>query len=168
MTLNHARSIVTVDLDSTLCDTGHRHGLINANGPTDWTAYSMACANDAPIEATVMLVNLLSAFYEVHFVTGRDEDARHLTEPWLDRHIPVWDGLWMDDTDEGHTAAHGSHAEYKLSRIKHVERVTGKKVVLHVDDWPEVKNLLENNGYLCLCVKTPQEIALLIGDIGAV
>jgi len=158
------KTIVTMDLDSTTCDTGHRHHIIDRVNGTDWDAYSKACVDDRLIEATATLIRQLKAAgNEIHYVTGRTEAAREETVEWLYRHeLPV-DGLWMDDTPDGdHFAVYGGHAQYKVARVKHVEETTGGKVILHVDDWSEVKVALEEEGVPCICVRTPQEVMDLV------
>lgn len=164
----HASAIVTVDLDSTLCDTGHRHRLIDRENGTDWNAYSLACSDDGLVIATATLIRLLATSHEIHYVSGRTVVAHYATWKWLCSHnLPV-DGLWMDETPNGdHYATYGGHAQYKLARIREVEEATGLNVVLHVDDWAEVKVALEAAGIPCLCVRTPQEIAALVAEPGA-
>lgn len=157
------RDIATIDLDSTLCDTGHRHKLIDRVNGTDWDAYSKACVDDDLIEATAVLVRILHVTHDIHYVTGRTIASEAETREFLKKHdLPV-DGLWMDDTPGGdHFAAYGGHAQYKTARVKHVEEATGQKVVLHVDDWAEVKVALEEAGIPCMCVRTPQEVIALM------
>ena len=155
-------SIVTVDLDSTLCDTGHRHHMIDRVRGTDWVAYSKACSDDGLVAGTAALVRTLAHVSQIHYVTGRTEAARPETEAWLRSHDLPMDGLWMDDTPSGdHFAVYGSHSVYKVLRVRQVEEFTGKRVILHIDDWAEVKVALEQAGYPCICVRTPQEIQTL-------
>jgi hypothetical protein len=155
--MRNNRPIVTVDLDSTLCDTGNR--TLDRENP-DWENYSLQCDKDTPVKATVELISLLCPFYDIHFVSGRDVLAEGKTREWLKLHdIPV-DDLWLSPPGD-HTAAHGSHAAYKLSRIRDVEKATGRRVALHIDDWAAVKIELEQAGYPCICVRTPQEIEVL-------
>ena len=155
--------IVTFDLDSTLCDTRHRHHMIDRVNGTDWSAYSKACTKDRVIHASRALLQALQvAGHDIHFVTGRTESARPETEEWLSNVFPVYAGLWMDDTSEvDHVTAFGSHAAYKVHRIKQVSKETGQKVLLHVDDWADVKVALEAAGIPCICVRTPSEIDAL-------
>lgn len=163
----HEKKIATFDLDSTLADTGHRHALIDRVNGTDWDAYSKACINDAVILASKVLLEILNeAGYEVHFVTGRTIAAWDETVDWLVKNGFKFAGLWMDNTPDGdHFSVFGGHAEYKLARIREVEEHTGAKVRLHVDDWAEVKQVLEKHGIPCLCVRTPQEITALTGQL---
>jgi hypothetical protein len=153
--------LVTCDLDSTLCDTGHRqHTLSPEKGVNDYKAYSMLCADDEPIEAMRRILYGMSFHpgFELWYVSGRDEAARELTTKWLEGNSPVrWAGLLLDDQQfqtEGHD-------KYKLRRIKEVQRLTGQRVDLHIDDWAAVAVLLEANGIPCLCVRTPQEVLSL-------
>lgn len=156
------RKAVTVDLDSTLCDTGHRHRLIDRVNGTDWNAYSLACSDDSLIVATETMIRIYAeAGYEIHYVTGRSHVAYDATVAWLRSHNLPIHGLWMDDTeDNDHIATHGSHGAYKVSRVQQVAREVGE-VVLHIDDWAEVKVMLEEAGIPCLCVRTPQEVTEL-------
>lgn len=157
--------IVTCDLDSTLCDTGHRHRLIDRVNGTDWDAYSLACVGDAVVEPTRVLVWMLAkAGYEIHYVSGRTQAAFEQTRQWLTENMGFpEDGLWMDNTPGGdHFATFGGHAEYKLARLREVEAATKKKIALHLDDWAEVKVTLEDAGIPCLCVRTPQEVVALV------
>lgn len=158
------RTILTVDLDSTLCDTGHRQATITRDGTMDWDAYSLACSDDVLIQPTETMIRVFKdAGHEIHYVSGRTIAALDKTSEWLDRHnLPV-DGLWLDDTPGGdHFAYYGGHAAYKVARVKQVEIRTGGKVIMHIDDWAEVKVALEDAGIPCLCVRTPQEVAELV------
>lgn len=151
--------IVTVDLDSTLCDTEHRFGLINREGGTDWHAYSAACVDDAPVEGIVRLVTLLHrAGLEVHALSGRKATAQDATVEWLNRHgVPI-DHVWLDESDSGDYDTWHAHVDYKLARLREIEKLTGKKVVLHVDDWAGVAAAFEEAGIPTICVRTPFEI----------
>lgn len=152
--------VVTVDLDSTLCDTEHRHHMIDRVNGTDWDAYSKACVGDGLVVATEAFVRILAnAGYQIHYVTGRTVAAMPETRAWLDKHQMPCDGLWMDDTPEGdHFAVYGGHAQYKAVRVLDVAEAVGVPVSLHIDDWADVKLALEEVGVPTLCVRTPTEI----------
>lgn len=151
--------IVTVDLDSTLCDTGHRQHLLtdaqSRGEPVDWAAYAAMCTDDGLVEAVAILVRLLSKEHAVHIVSGRDESARESTYKWLDKYAIPFHRVWLDAGE--HTGI--GHAQYKLRLLQKVEEETGGKVILHIDDWDDVTALLNANGYPTVCVRTPQEIA---------
>ena len=144
---------ITFDLDSTLADTRHRHGLINNDGPTDWVAYSMACPGDDPIEWTVNLWRLFySRGWALSIVTGRNNRARGLTMDWLTAHGIYPDMLLMAD-DHHATMDHG---EYKAMSVREVAARLGQPVSLHIDDWAPVAPALAKIGVPCLIVTPPQ------------
>lgn len=158
-------TLITYDLDSTLCDTRHRHRLIDRINGTDWDAYSKACVDDVVIEGALALLKILKADpnNQIHFVTGRTEAARPETQAWLEKHFPDYDGLWMDDTPGGdHFAVYGGHAEYKVARVQHVADHVGEPVAFHVDDWAEVAVALGKAGVPTMCVRTPSEVEDLV------
>lgn len=160
--------IATFDLDSTLCDTGHRHHIIDRVNGTDWDVYSQACSGDTLIPSTAAMINIcLAAGMDVHYVTGRKESARPQTLEWLLRNgLPTPSAnLWMDSSPvQGDDfVGFNSHAEYKVHQIRNVEKETGKTVAIHFDDWAEVAVELEKNNIRCVCVRTPQEVSHLTG-----
>jgi len=128
-----ARATVCVDLDSTLADTRHRHHMVDPEDRerTDWVAYSLACAADAPIEGACGLVRMLAQTYRVVIVSSRDEKARSLTEAWLAEHDVPYDELVLG----GDGSAPADLGEFK---VHHVQRLLerGDRVVLVVDDLP--------------------------------
>lgn len=157
-----SHSIVTVDLDSCMADTAHRQHMIDRENGTDWHAYSAACADDTPVTALVTLVQLLSQTgVEVHALSGRKASALPQTVLWFDKHeIPV-EHFWLDETDVGDYVPGRTHEDYKIKRLREIEEITKKKVILHVDDWAKVAVKFEANGIPVLCVRTPQEIKSL-------
>lgn len=150
--------IVTVDLDSTLCDTEHRHHLIDRENGTDWVAYALACPDDSLVEPIARLVTILEPRFQIHYVSGRAGEAYQQTADWIHSHGLPLDGLWLDSND-----FNGTHAEYKLHRIRDVEKTTGKKVILHIDDWAEVAAFLGQHDIPTVCVRTPYEIKEILG-----
>lgn len=154
--------IITVDLDSTLYDTTHRHHLIDRENGTDWHAYSAACVDDTVIEGTRQLVFMAaSAGTHVHYVTGRTESAREVTMTKLKSDgLPISNEcLWMDDTETAdHIMEFGSHARYKVHRIFDVIRETKATHLFHIDDYAEVAIECTKAGLACICVRTPHEI----------
>jgi hypothetical protein len=157
--------IITCDIDSTLADTGHRHHMIDRVNGTDWDAYSKACVSDAPVISLIALVRILvAAGCEVHALSGRKVSAMPHTVAWFQQEDVPIETFWLDETDGGAYASTLDHARYKLQRIKDVERLTGKKVLLHIDDWATVAVVLTEAGYPTVCVRTPQEIKELVGE----
>lgn len=70
---------VIVDIDGTVA---HMNGK---RGPFDWNKVDL----DDPDESIISLVYLLASKYKIVFMSGRSEDARKLTELWLDVHMPT-------------------------------------------------------------------------------
>jgi hypothetical protein len=151
-------SFITVDLDSTLADTTHRHHMIDRVNGTDWVAYSKACVDDKVIMATESLVwGFARLGVQIHYLTGRVEEARPETETWLKKNGLPNDGLWMDDQPDRHGSK--SHSKYKRDRIIDViVSLYPLEHLFHIDDWPDVKVALEEADIPCLCVRTPEEI----------
>lgn len=157
------KTIVTVDLDSTLCNTGHRHHMIDRENGTDWNAYSLACVEDLPLAGMIETVRLLAKIrdVEVHALSGRSVVALEATRQWFAKHDVPIEHIWLDENTEGWSSQF-THAEYKLHRLRQIEDETNKRVRLHFDDWAEVAHHLEENGIPCVCVRTPQEIEELV------
>ncbi|MGH9107607.1 MAG: MBL fold metallo-hydrolase [Acidimicrobiales bacterium] len=129
-----ARGTVCVDLDSTLADTRQRHHLVlpgDQREDTDWVNYSLACANDEPIEGACQLVRLLSAAHRIVIVSRRDEAARQLTLDWLGRHGIPFDELILGGSDGIPSGLH----EFKVHHLRSL-LAKGERVVLCVDDLP--------------------------------
>jgi ribonuclease J len=147
------RGTVCVDLDSTLCDTSHRHHLVlpgDERANTDWVAYSMACEADAAIEGTCRLVRLLAVDYRIVLVSSRDEQARALTEAWLTAHGIPFDELILGGVD----GAPSGLSEFKAHHVATLlER--GEQVVLVIDDLPVLPAALEPLGVPVLTVRPP-------------
>jgi ribonuclease J len=145
------RATVCVDLDSTLCDTSHRHHLVDEEPErTDWVAYSLACANDAPITGACELVRLLAPHYRIVLVSSRDEQARGLTEAWLAAHDVPFDDLILGGVD-------GVPDGLEDFKIHHVAALleSGEQVALVIDDLPQLPDTMAALGVPVLTVKPP-------------
>lgn len=145
------RATVCVDLDSTLCDTSHRHHLVaEERDRTDWVAYSLACENDAPIEGACELVRLLAPHFRIVLVSSRDEQARALTETWLEAHGVPFDDLILGGID-------GAPAGLEDFKVHHVTALLegGEQVALMIDDLPQLPDALASLGVPVLTVRPP-------------
>lgn len=145
--------VVCFDLDSTLCDTRHRHHLVlpgEERDQTDWVAYSLACADDAPIEGACRLLRLLARHWRIVLVSSRDEQARPLTERWLAEHGIPYDELILGGTD-------GAPAGLEDFKVHHVRTLldAGLRVVLVVDDLPTLPAAMAAIGVPTLSVRPP-------------
>jgi hypothetical protein len=151
------RGTVCVDLDSTLCDTSHRHHLVlpgEERANTDWVAYSLACPDDVPIAGTCRLVRILSAHYRIVIVSSRDEQARALTEAWLAQEGVPFDELILGGVD----GAPAGLAEFKVHHVSALlER--GENVALVIDDMPGLPAAMAPLGVPVLTVRPPYDEA---------
>ena len=77
---------IIVDIDGTIAKMVDR-------GPFEWSKVG----SDQPIEPIIDLVHLLSDFYPILFLSGRDEICRPQTEKWLEQntYIKSYSKLFM-------------------------------------------------------------------------
>lgn len=110
--MDHPRTVIS-DLDGTLADIDHRLHWIHRDEP-DWTAFFLACGDDAPIANTITVVRTLhAAGYEVVIASGRGEVARDATIEWLARHDVPWDRLLLRRSDD---ARHDDEVKTEMVR----------------------------------------------------
>jgi hypothetical protein len=149
---------VCVDLDSTLCDTRHRHYLIREGEfrhLTDWTAYSMACEEDLPVIAVIEVVRRLEMTNNIVILSGRSAKAMDLTLNWLMAHRVPADGIILRPE-----TSKGSNEDFKKAEILRLNMVANSvdpkmKVSLMIDDWPPVAASLAGIGIMTVTVTPP-------------
>jgi hypothetical protein len=147
--------VVTVDLDSTLCDTRpRRHLLGTAGDPASWVDYSMACAGDGIIHATARLVEILNRCHDIHIVTGRNEEARPQTEQWLRENHIQYEELHMLPVGYSERC---TPEDVKVMLLRKII-LARHPVLLHVDDWPPTRARLAEELSIYTLVVTPPEI----------
>lgn len=140
--------IVLVDIDSTLADTSHRHGMTPNNNPEmTWRDYSMLCSLDTPIPGTVQLVNILfQAGFTIIMLSGRSIDSKDLTISWLERNNIPFHAIRLHTEEDSE-----DHIQYKTSYAK--EFIDNSlDVVLALEDWPTLANEYDAMGIPCLCI----------------
>lgn len=131
---HYMRPVVVVDLDSTLCDTRHRHVLapkVELGVERNWVAYSMACSDDIVIEGTRRTVKVLSVAHDIHLVSFRNNEARERTMDWLWKNDVPYHSLKLKMPGE----FDNQHDDYKVDYVKRLQ-AQGHEVVLVIDDWP--------------------------------
>lgn len=137
---------VLVDLDSTLCDTRHRHDRSpHAGEGNTWLTYGESCHLDAPIVGTVGLVRLLAAQHRIRIISGRGDVFLEKTIDWLDRHEVPYDSVFLRNQD--HPEEHSGYKEMYLREVLKTE-----DVVLALDDWPTVVEMYHRYGIPCVCI----------------
>lgn len=153
------------DLDSTLSDTRQRHSLSPfVDSSKTWDDYSLASANDLPMQGTIALVRMLIPNYEIHILTGRRESALEVTKAWLAKYKVPYDVLRMRKESDPFT-----NEEYKVEYlISLLDR--GLNPVLFINDWPEECEEVEKRvGIPTLCVNPRYECGadpVLVGWAG--
>jgi uncharacterized HAD superfamily protein len=143
-------TVVISDLDSTLCNTAHRHELANECLMTgNWDEYSKQCLDDEPIIGSITTLRLLYPYHRIHLCTGRSIVARDNTEKWLaDFEVP-YDELIMFDKSRWETKP--SNGLLKAQYIQDL-RSRGYQVVLFLEDWHETAEAIEAVGVPVMCV----------------
>lgn len=154
--------IVSFDLDSTLADTQHRHGMIDRERGTDWEAYSMACENDAPGPAFPLARTYQALGARLVVCSARNECARDLTRKWL-----RGNGLHVETMVLYDKYAHGddlardaiTHDVWKADQLLKLNQWCLKNwhepIALHVDDWPVVKATVEAKAGIPVVIVDP-------------
>lgn len=138
---------VLVDLDSTLCDTRHRHHLTPFEDPkSSWQDFADACSGDAVIEGTAQTVRMLAVGYKIRIVSGR-VGALEKTIAWLKKERIPYDSIHLRQPEETE-----DNALFKESYLNHVRLDLKEVVVLALDDWPDVCEMYERNDVPALCV----------------
>lgn len=158
--------LVTCDLDSTLCDTGHRQKLIDRENGTDWEKYSLQCADDIPVMGMVKVLQLLALNPDVLIVglSARMGVAEQASLDWMITHgVPI-ERVFLDTGEIRQYDASYTHADYKLARLRQVEDIMGMKVALHFDDYAEVAHTFNAAGVPTVCVRTPQDIEEIVAS----
>lgn len=133
---------LSVDLDSTLCDTRHRKGVIekytDAGLPIDWDDYARTVIKDGPT-ALVFVLQQMQGVIPWHVVSGRSAGALDGTMAWLNKFRLKPLSVNLEDSRERHLEL--GHVEWKVSRVIELSSVYPIKV--HFDDWTEVGEVLE-------------------------
>lgn len=146
------QTAVTFDLDGTVFDTTARdHMTEGRRADIDWLAYSLAHTSDTVVGGVAQLAQTMhEAGHLVIYISGRDSVAEETTyDQLIDVGLPV-DGIMLRD-DTGTDKAL-RNPQFKADRIAQVQRL--HDVVLHVDDYPAVKPVVERlTGVPVLLVK---------------
>lgn len=160
--------IVSVDLDSCLCDTQHRHwmadNIISARkqgreSEYTWEDYSMLCEQDLPIEGTLKIVQLLAntpldpetiaagASRAILILSGRHNEALDLTTNWLQ----TWKVPYNFIRLRRPTDPRSNPEMKKLAMLKMKEDMDCVFDV-HIDDSPKVAEAMAEIGVPTLLV----------------
>ena len=78
--------IICVDIDGSIADLKHRLHFIKG-AHKNYDAFFDAMSEDAPIENVIEVVNALSTYYSIVFMSGRPDSHKWQTAEWLEKHV---------------------------------------------------------------------------------
>lgn len=140
--------IIVVDLDGTLCNSGHREHLARAD---QWDEFHALLGDDEPWPDVAQLVDrpFHGDFVNFKFValTARNERYRNATLKWLEKHDLQFDELLMRPDDN-----YESTVDVKpmlLNRWLDEERLTHADVWFILEDRDKMVEAWRNLGHNC-------------------
>lgn len=154
----------SVDLDSTLCDTRHRKGVVekykNAGLDVDWDDYAQHCINDAPTGMVAVCLAWQAAGIPWIVVSGRSEGARVGTVKWLAKHGLKPERIFLEGVGRSMEHTEVGHVIFKTRRVLESAasvETDGFEVVAHFDDWaPVAESIREaSHGKIDVVTVTP-------------
>jgi hypothetical protein len=144
--------VLSVDLDSTVCLTTHRHHMINnaERFRTDWRAYGLACAGDGDGPGMPLLQAWVAMGGKFIATSRRDHAAYALTAKWFEER--ELQPLEINLLKGPHSSLQTHHGLWKRDSIRDYERRSGNRVALHIDDWHGVTQCLLKHGIPAMTV----------------
>lgn len=134
---------IIVDIDGTIADNQHRQSVLEFS-PKNWDTFFSECVNDLPIEPIVGIIQILSSYHSILFVTGRNEKYRIITEAWLHKHEIPFEELYMRPNGDYRC----DHEMKEFLLINEIRKQYNPK--LAIDDRQSVVDMWRRNGLICL------------------
>ncbi len=133
------RDLAVIDLDGVLADVRHRLSHLGG-GRRDWDAFFAGIPADPVLAEGRAVAERLAAEHEIVYLTGRPERTRADTEAWLARHgLPPGRLVMRRERDR---------RPARVAKPELLRRLSpGRRVVVVVDDDPEVCAALEAAGW---------------------
>jgi FMN phosphatase YigB (HAD superfamily) len=135
--------VVVVDLDGTLCNSGHRDHLAQAR---EYDAFNARLVDDLPHDDVKWLLDVISRLpaeeVQIIALTGRSEKFRKLTLEWFMKHGIAIDDLIM-------RPEHDYTSDHELKPRMLEEHVARKDVLFILEDRERVVEAWRNLGYNC-------------------
>ena len=140
--LSGGRTVV-FDIDGVLANADDRQHLITGSR-RDWKNFFGACGDDAPIEETHRLLELLSPETVVVLLTGRPVEVQQLTVDWFDRHGLRWDLLIMRNKGDYDAAL-----IFKQQTVRKLKQL-GFELRLAFEDDADNHQMFQDEGVPCI------------------
>lgn len=136
-------NVVVVDLDGTLCNSGHRDHLAQAG---NWDEFHGQLIHDEPWNDVKLMVELLGSLesYIVIGLTGRNERFRNATYDWLNDHDIVLDALLMRPNDD-YRPDHELKPQMLAEQLDNAQ----ERVWFILEDREKVVEAWRNLGFAC-------------------
>lgn len=165
---------VIFDIDGTLADCQHR--IRHIDGKMDWKHFlaPQKVSEDTPIEGTFALLEICQRMgHRVHFVSGRPEALRPVTEKWLVKHSQFMYITNLHMRKDGDFRADHIVKEEILDKLLKAYNI---KPLFVVDDRPSVLAMWQRRGIHTFAVPSDEKetllpnngiLSILIGPSGA-
>jgi len=142
------KDIVIFDLDGTLANGKHRNWAVpkeeDAHMTYAWNQHNLLCLEDAPIQDTIDMCNILFETHTVVILTGRCDISKDLTLEWLARQNVNYNRLIMRDADD--------HRPDTLIKEEELLLIGLDRILCCFDDLEHVATMMRGLGLTCYLV----------------
>jgi hypothetical protein len=143
------KDTIVVDLDGTLANGKHRNWAVpdekDAHMTWAWDKHNLLCLQDAPIQDTIDVVNVLyRTGYNVVILTGRCNISEALTKEWLSIYGVEYNKLIMRDAED--------HRPDTLIKEEELLLIGLDRILCCFDDLEHVADMMRGLGLTCYLV----------------
>ena len=142
------KDTIIFDLDGTLANGKHRNWAVpaaeDAHMTWAWNKHNLLCLEDAPIQNTVDMCNILFETHNIIILTGRCEISKSLTVEWLARHNVNYNQLIMREEDDNRPDTSIKEEELLLIGLDNI--------LCCFDDLEHVADMMRGLGLTCYLV----------------
>ncbi len=141
-------SWILCDIDGTIADTEHREYLHPPCGSSqaDYKRFLDKCDMDEPIHGVIRLMETLSLYHQIAFVTARGISHWDMTVDWLTKHLPFPN--WTLHMRLSGDARHDWQVKFTMyyNQFKNA----GRHVEIVIDDRKQCVEMWRQLGLICL------------------
>ncbi len=150
-TIANRKPCIIFDIDGTLANCEHRvHHVTNGN--KNWPDFNLGMALDTPNFEIIFLLKLLSQYFTVFIVSGREELYRDITETWLKNIANIDHGKHYKTLYLRPTKDNRGDETIKKELLVQI-RSNGYEPLIVFDDRNKVVDMWRANGIRCLQVQ---------------